>query len=228
MGLNDFDATPLQDAVDVANLPEQMGGQKPLLPMGPYRFALSPLKDANFEKVTSEQYGARAKVKFDEHAPLVVVQSVGGEHDREPFETSLSNVPRRRGKGEDAPIASDWDYLNQALGIQLPTPRTNKAYVDSLLATSASRAEFAADIEHSWSCNPNRDAYFDDGQGGRAVVLNTETGQNFKGCGKKYYPNSPEIQDQKVNGKLPERIRCANPACNASIRGFANLTRFRA
>lgn len=225
MGLNDLDAAPLTDTVDVANLPEQMGGMKPLLPQGPYRFALSPLKDANFEAVEDAQYGKRLRVKFDENAPLVVKQSVGGEQDGQPFETQLSNVPRKRGKGPDAPVASDLDYLNQALKVALATPRTNKAYAEALLKKSAERAEFGADVEWSWGCNANRDAYFDDGQGGRAAVLNPETGANFKGCGAKYYNTSAEIAGQKVEGKLPERIVC--PKCNASVRGFANLQRFR-
>lgn len=220
MSLNDFSTAPLNDGVDFANLPEQMGSFAPPPPPGPYRFALSPLSAANFDKVQSPDYGERAKVKFDQSAPLVIKQSLAGAHDNEPFQTTITNTPRKRGKGDTAPVASDWDYLNQALKIPV-RPTTNRAYCETLLAESQKRAEFGADLEWSWSCNPNRDAYFDDGQGGQATALNAATGANIQGCGARYYQGAVA----KVDGAYPLRLQCAT--CGASVRAFANLTRFR-
>lgn len=226
-GINDLDATPLNDGVDVANLPEQLGSRKPLLPQGPYRFALpSTLKDGHFSAVESEKYGKRVSVHFDESAPLLVVQSTNNEQNGVPFETRISNVPRRRGKGDDAPVASDWDYLNQALG-ETTRPASNKEYATRLVARAAKQEQFSADAEWSWHCNEKRDAFFDNGEGGLgpAQMDGAEPGVNHKGCGKRYYNSSDEIASQKVDGKLPERITC--PGCGANVRAFANLTRFR-
>lgn len=219
MGLNDLSTAPIQDAVDVANLPEQFGGSSPLPQPGPYRWALSPLSDASFEPVDSPDYGPRVRVRFDESSPLVIVQSVGGEHNGEPFQTQLTNVPRRRGKAADAPIASDWDYLNKALG-HTARPATNKAYATQLMADASERKQFSSDLEWTWNCNKNRPARFDNGQGGAEEVVDA-MGQKTMGCGQKYYESSVP----KVEGKFPRTITCQ---CGASVRAFANLTRFRA
>lgn len=216
MSLNDLSAAPLQDAVDVNNLPEQFGGGQPFLQPGNALFALSPLTAENFDKVDSPDYGERVKVKFDQNAPLVILQSVNGRYDNQPFTTSLSNVPRRRGKDADAPIASDWDYLNQALKEAWAPgePRTNRNYATRLMTKAAARAQFRAKISASWNCRKDKNIYMPDGQGGYQEM-------DQLGCGTRKY----EKDVTKVNGEYPERIECQ---CGASVRGFNNLETFRA
>lgn len=247
MNLSDLGTTALNDSVDMEHLPEQMGSFAPPPPPGPYIWELSPLSGANFDKVDSEAHGARVKVKFDANAPLVIRQSPGGLHDGEPFQTTITNVPRARGKAEDAPKVSDWDYLNAALGHKT-RPASNRAFADQLLADAQRRAQFGADIEWSWNCSAERDAYFDDGQGGSQPAPDPNSaGQNLKGCGCRYYQGTTDKAatppDSATKGKAgtvgkrnvagegepprleyPLRIECG---CGAIVRGFANLTRFR-
>lgn len=238
MDLNSLGGTPLSDAVDVNNLPEQMGGQYPDPPQpGTYILELpKTLKAENFEKVASTDYGDRVKVKFDDDAPLVIVDAPVAFRDEflnTPFRTSISNVPRKRGKGDDAPIASDWDYLNRALKFT-KRPASNKEYAVTLLEQAKKSARFQADIEFSYRCDERRDAYFA-GEGGKqekiqavgqdnVPMVDVATGQPvyIKGCGKRYY-----LKDvAKEHGRYPVRITCTDPNCQASIRAFANLTRF--
>ena len=214
---------PLKDEVDFNNLPEQGRGAYPdPPPVGAYRFQLpAGLSLANFDEVQSTDYGKRVSVRFKDDQPLVIVQSAASKHDGEPFQTSISNVPRERGKKGSGVFASDWDYLNQALG-EKKRPATNKAYIDALIVKSnaAGGSTFGADVEYSWSCNDQRPAYFDDGQGGTAKAVGDD-GEEKKGCGKKYYQGTVS----KVEGAFPVRITCE---CGATIRAFGNLTRFRA
>lgn len=240
MDLKDLGNTPLQDAVDFDNLPAERGVYPPPPIPGAYRFALSPLEDANFAAVKSAEYGDRAKVKFDEAAPLVIVASPASAHNGEPFQTSLSNVPRPRGKEKN--LASDWDYLNRALKMTA-RPKTNVEYAQTLIAASKSTppAQFAADIEWSWGCNDQRDAYFATADaagvvnGSAPVADPNNPGNNIKGCGAKYYQGreakAADVAGKKagtvvaVGGVFPLHHECGN--CGASIRAFANLTRIR-
>ncbi len=214
--LNELGTQTLNDGVDMANLGDSFGTSAPPPQPGPYRLALSPLGPDNFDKVSSSEYGDRVKVKFDDAAPLVIVQSVGGTHDGEPFKTTLTNTPRKRGKKDDpnAPVSSDWDLLNRALGEET-RPASNKAYAERLIARSQARQQFGADVEWSWQCRDDKDIFADNGSGGFAQVAGT------KGCGRRYYQKDVE----KVNGEFPLRITCA---CGANIRAFGNLTKFRA
>jgi len=235
--LSDFGSKPLNDGVDTANLPEQ-GGSYPDPPQpGAYRFDLSPLTLENFEKVASNDYGERVKVKFDANAPLVITQSPTGAENGTPYQTSISNVPRKRGRGDDAPVASDMDYLvMKGLGIPMPTPRTNQAYVKALLEASAKKASFIGDIEWSWNCNDGRDAYFllEDGSTGPIDAVDaqgTPTGGKQQGCGKRVYQKDVQKVTHDAAGtqlpaaKYPMRITCAG--CGASVRGFSNIRTFR-
>lgn len=213
MSLNDLSAAPLQDAVDVNNLPEQYGGGQPFLQPGNALFELSPLSVENFDKVDSDEYGERVKVKFDQNAPLVIRQSVGGKYDNQPFVTTLTNVPRKRGKDADAPIAADWDYLNQALKIE-GRPKTNREYATKLMEKAAARTQFRAKIGASWNCRKDRNIYMPDGAGGYQEM-------DQLGCGVRKY----EKDVKKVNGEFPERVECE---CGAHVRGFNGLENFRA
>jgi hypothetical protein len=219
MSLNDLSTTPIADAVDFNDLPEQMGGYAPPPQPGPKRFKLSKLGPDNFDKVTSTDYGERVKVKFDGNAPLVILQSTLEGEVGDPFTTVLTNVPRKRGKGEDAPVASDMDYLLKALKVA-ERPKTMHGYADALMIQSNQAAEFTADIEWSARCAPERDAQWPDGNGGFYGAADASN-QPQKGCGTRVYQRDLP----KVDGKYQDRVLC--PKCGASVRAFANLTRFR-
>lgn len=214
MSLNDLSATPLQDAVDVNNLPEQRGDFAPPPQPGDFLFELSPLTLDNFDKVDGKEYGERVKVHFDETAPLVIRQSLGGEYDGTPFQTTITNIPMKRGKKDDtnAPIASDWDYLNVALK-EAARPKSNLDYANKLMQKAGTRAQFLGRLEWSWRCNPNKNIYMVNEQG-----QNQEMDQ--LGCGTKTYQKDVA----KVDGKFPERITCQ---CGASVRAFANIRTFK-
>ncbi len=241
MNLNELGNTPLQDTVDFDNLPAERGAFAPPPVPGPYRFALSPLTDANFSPIPESKSGPRVQVHFNDAAPLAIVDSPGDVHNGEPFETRISNVPRQRGKDESQ-VASDWDYLNKALKVA-KKPATNKAYCEQLMADSMATPpkQFGADIEWTWNCNEKRDAYFADGSGGSAPVPDQHApGKNIQGCGAKYYQGQTakvaDVTNKKagyiakaveVEGQpavYPLRIECA---CGATVRAFANLARIR-
>lgn len=237
----------LAEEVDFGHLPSQGGASGPTLPPGPYRFRLpTNLSTAHFDMVESKEHGQRIKVKFDDSCPLQIIQTVPAlekEWKGAPFKTSFSNVPRARGK--EKILVSDMDYLMKALKV-VPGPgvaRTNRWFVEQLIAAAQKGAEFAADAEWGWSCNDQRDAYFltatADEQAAPGFNLQTaeltlweldpnapDDQKNKKGCGQRYYQN--EIQ--KVGGEFPLRIVCEgkdNQPCGAIVRAFPNLTRFR-
>jgi hypothetical protein len=225
--LNALDSKPFNDGVDVANLPAQMGAFDPPPQPGPFRFRLpKTLSMSNFniiEESKTEGQGQRLNVQFNDAAPLLVVQAHALEAERvgTPFKTLISNFARKRGKRDDpnAPKAADWDYLNVALGRTI-RPVGNRGYAEAILADAAAEKEFTADAELSWNCNENRTGRWADGQGG-TQELETAPGVKKMGCGERYYQNDLE----KVNGKFPVTITCAK--CQAQVRAFANLVRFR-
>lgn len=242
----------LQDGVDFNNMPEQGGGRTPPPQPGTYRFRLpETLGPEQFKKVDSTDFGPRVQVKFDENAPLLIVQAPASAIDRvnTPFETSLSNVPRNRArKGQPAQNVSDADYLLRALGIT-ERPATNRAYAEVLIAAAKEGREFTADIEWSWRCNDKRDAYFtveDPDNPGQTksdrIPLVDEAGNAIpdkfrQGCGKGHYQQNGRYgqvgkvnvaaEDQPPVIEYPLYITCQNQECQAVVRGFANLTRFR-
>lgn len=222
--LNDLGSAPLNDGVDPSNLPAQMGSSAPPPQPGPYRWRLAPIKLADLDVVDGKEYGQRVKVGLS----LTVVQSPTGAENGETFTTTITNTPMRRGKRDDpnAPLASDWDYLNQALGISL-TQRSNRAYAEALMAKAATGdVEFAADLEWSWRCNPDRDGYWPDDQG------NAQKVEGQKGCGAKYYQSGvtkePELgpDGQIIRQVYPLQLTCSG--CGALVRAFGNLRNFRA
>ena len=187
MNLNDLTATPLADAVDFANLPSQGGGSAPPPYPGPKRFKLpKTLSAANFKEYDVDGK-KRLQVMFNEAAPLVITQS-DPQHPDEiltAFRCNLNNNARERGKRGSGVFASDLDYLLQALGH--PTrPASNRDFALAVLACAQKEQEFGGDIEWSWQCSDQRDAWYvreDNSTGPVAIDANT----NRKGCGAKYY-----------------------------------------
>lgn len=237
MNLNDLGSTPLADAVDVNNLPEQFGGAStPPPPPGTYRFKLPKLTPDAFKKITTTEYGDRVQVTFNDDFPLTIVQTPPEAKDQflnTPFRSRISNVPRRRGKGEDAPLASDWDYLNRALGLT-ERPKSNADFARTLIELSAKGATFQADIEWTWYSNPNRPARFDDGNGGSVEVdllddagspipNPDKPGEHKKqpGSGRRFYQDRDVT---KVEGSYP--LYYTDPEDGAVIRAFPDLRRF--
>lgn len=200
------------------DMPE-FGGFTPPPQPGSYRYRL-PTKLSNiWDTIETEKYGTRVKATFDQDAPLTTVQSPTGEHNGDPFQTNLSNVPRPRGK--DKVLVSDMDLLLRALQTAYPDklgarPKTNGEYVKALQQFAG--LEFGADVEWSWSCNPKRSIYIDDGQGG-----SVEHPDKQLGCGARYYQS--DVKGMKTEAGYPLRISCST--CGAIVRAFPNLTNFR-
>lgn len=212
---------------DFDTIPDQMMGFPDPPQPGPFRFKLpvnmGTIWDKAEKKLADGTTQPRIKAKFDRDNPLLIVQSIGGRYDGEPFETSLSNVERRRGKDESQPEASDMDYLLRDGFGEQKRPKTNKEYAEKLIAHAGQ--EFNADIEWSWSCNPNRNIRVMNDQG------QTEEVEGQPGCGKRYYMNR-DVQKQHANQddpnsplEYPLHITC--PECQADLRAFASLGKFR-
>lgn len=260
MNLNELGTTPLADEVDVNNLPTEMGSRRHEPPSGTYRFLLPRLGPEAFAAVTTKDHGARVSVVFGDEFPLTIVQAPPQTGDtllNTPYKTRLNNVPRKRGKGDDAPMASDWDYLNRALG-ETTRPKSNAEFAQRLIAQSQVEGgkTFMADVEGSYRCDPTRDARFAksaeegggfttipavDAAGAPIMETDLKTGEvkqaNVKGCGARYYEGdttrpavvgaSPKAGSvAKVEGNYPDSITCTN--CQADVRRFTNLTRFKA
>ena len=231
MNLNDLSAAPLNDVVDFANLPSQGGGSTPPPYPGPKRFKLpKSLTPANFKEYDVDGK-KRIQVMFNESAPLVIIQS-DPQHPDEvntTFRVNLNNNARERGKKGSGVYASDLDYLLTAIGHIGERPKSNRDFAVALLAACAQELTFGGDVEWSWGCSDQRDAWFvrEDGSTGPIAI----TGDvNRRGCGAKYYQGQVE-EIKKASGSWPERITCSGTKdgapCNASIRAFGNLTRMR-
>jgi len=200
------------EGADFDSIPEHIGMSFPDPPQpGKYRFKLPASLAAIWAVVESEKHGTRINGIFDSDNPLIIVQSPGSAHDGEEFAYRISNVPRERTK--EKILVSDMDLLLRALG-ETKRPATNKAYAQALQKYAGK--DFGATVEFSYRCNPERDAYFDDGAGGQAKV------EGRVGCGARYYQRDVA----KVEGVQPVRITCSNPECGASIRAFPNLSGF--
>lgn len=218
------------EALDYASMPDQMGSFTPPPQPGPYRFKFP--KDLSgvwevFDHTNGKPPGQRISAQFDDAHPLTIVQSPGGVEDGNPFQTKISNAERKRGKKDDAdaPFISDMDYIFRDVWGIMAKPKTNKAYADEFQKHAGT--EFGADVSWSWRCNPKRNVFVSNGQGGSTEV------EGQPGCGTAYYekdikgteymvpanpedPNSPKV--------YPLRITCQ---CGATVRAFANLGVFR-
>lgn len=218
MDLNKFSTTAQSEEVDFNNLPAQMGSFPDPPQPGPFRFELpKSLSVANFEERDDKEDPKKKwlGVHFDSNAPLLIVQSSRGTYNGDPFQTRISNQPRKRGKGDDAPRVSDMSYLAAALGAEA-RPANNRAWVEWLISQAQAGKQFAADIEFSYQCRADKPIYADDGNGTVQEV------PNQMGCGMRYYQkDAPKAED----GSFALRITCQ---CGASLRANANLVRFRA
>jgi hypothetical protein len=200
------------EGADFDSIPENIGQPYADPPQpGKYRFKLPASMATIWTVVESEKHGTRINGIFDNDAPLEIVQSPNKAMNGEEFTYRISNVPRERTK--EKILVSDMDLLLRALG-ETKRPATNKAYAQALMKYAGK--EFGATVEFSYNCNANRDAYWDDGQGGQQKV------EGRSGCGSRYYMRDVA----KVDGVQPVRITCSNPECGASIRAFPNLTGF--
>lgn len=215
-------------AIDYGQIPDQLGTFAPPPQPGEYRFRLPPRLDdlwEVFDHTGGNPPGKRIRAKFDDAHPLLVIQSPANEHNGEPFQTSLSNAERKRGKKDDtaAPFVSDMDYMfRDVFGLPTKPAGGNPGYAAEF--QKHANAEFSVEVTWNWFCNPKKDIYADNGQGGLTEV----TGQ--KGCGATYYqrdvekvPSNPE--DPNSAKVFPFRITCT---CGANVRAFANLQNFRA
>lgn len=201
---------------DLGDIPENLGQSYPdPIPPGVYRFGLPPnlaVAGPFWAPVQSDTHGKRINVIFDDDAPLVIVQSPNKEHDGETFTCRVSNVPRERGK--EKILVNDMQLLLRALG-ETKTPANNQGYAQAL--SKYAGQSFTGTIEWSWRCRDDKPIYVDDGNGGTAKV------EDKMGCGARYYQSSVD----KVEGRYPMRITCANPECGANLRAFPNLGGFK-
>lgn len=200
---------------DLTDLPE-FGAWEPPPQPGPFRFKLpldlSAIYDVFDAASGGQAMGQRVKAIFDREHPLLIVQSLGGKYNGQPFQTRITNQERARGKDKSV-VASDWDYLLRALK-ETAKPGSNKEYVTALRKHAG--AEFGADLRYSWRCSEDRDIRVKDGGG------NTQTVEGHKGCGEAFYA---EDVPKNPDGTTPYEITCT---CGALLRAFANLDNIRA
>ena len=198
---------------ELADLPE-FGSFDPPPQTGRFRFKL-PMDLATaaiYDVFEVASLGTRIRIIFDREHPLLIVQSLGGKYNNQPFQTRLSNQERGRGKDKSV-VASDWDYLLRALGVKAK-PVNNRGYIDALKACAGK--EFGADLRYSWRCSVDRDIRVKNKDNVTEVV------ENHKGCGEAYYQEDvPKAGD----GSTPYEIACQ---CGAVLRAFANMDNLRA
>jgi hypothetical protein len=200
------------EGAEFDQIPENLGQSFPDPPQpGKYRFKIPGNIAAQFAVVETTKHGTRINLLFDQDAPLVIVQSPGKVADGEEFQYRLSNVPRERTK--EHILVDDMGMLLRAMGVT-KRPPNNTAYAKAMIGMAGK--EFGATLEYSYWCSDQREAYFDDGQGGQQRV------EGRMGCGSRWYQRDVP----KVDGVQPVRITCSNPECGASVRAFPNLTGF--
>jgi hypothetical protein len=201
------------EGAEFDQIPENLGQSFPDPPQpGKYRFKAASNLTGQIAPVKTEKYGTRINLIFDQDAPLTIIQSPAKASDGEEFYYRISNVPRERTK--EHILISDMDILLRALGVS-KKPTGNVDYAKAAIGALAGK-EFGATVEFSYRCSDQREAYFDDGQGGQQRV------EGRMGCGSRWYQRDVP----KVDGQQPVRITCTNPDCGASVRAFPNLTGF--
>lgn len=220
-------------------LPEQIGSRKAPLQPGPYRFqfpraaAISQCFDI-FETEISGTKQTRIVAIHRDGAELTILQAPPKYLDRvgEAYGTRISNAERKRGKADDAPMASDMDYVLKVLAPTEKRPQTNRQYGE-LYEKVVPEKELGADVEWNWRCddrkpirvpeNPN------DPQSKTVALDGTDGRESRKGCGQKYYQRDVEKVDKEGNpdpqGEYPRAIDCN---CGAVLFQNDNLVNFRA
>jgi hypothetical protein len=197
---------------DLGELPT-FGTFSPPPPAGAYRFKLPTVLTGIWDTfdVPEKTPPQRVKAIFDREHPLLIIQSPGGKHNQEPFETRLTNNERKRGKGGSV-VASDLDYVLRACGVS-KKPKNNREYMVAVQQQGGK--EFGADIRYSWRCSKDRDVRVRDAAGQFQVI------EDKKGCGTAYYQEDVG----KVNGEVPYEVTCEQ--CGATLRAFPNLDNIR-
>lgn len=215
------------EQLDYANMTDQFGSFPDPPQPGPYRFRFPTRMDdlwEVFDHTNGKPPGKRLRAKFDDTHPLTIIQSPQQQYDGEPFQTSITNAERRRGRTDDpsAQFISDMDYMNRDVwGLPGKPPGGNPGYAAEFIKHAGT--EFGADVEWNWFCNDKKDIFVDNGQGGFTQVTGT------KGCGTSYYQKDIQkvhaiAEDPASPTIFPVRIQCT---CGANVRAFANLVRFK-
>lgn len=200
---------------DLADLPEFGQFREPPQP-GSYRFQLPDDLSAIWDvyDTPTKVPPQRVRAIFDKDAPLMIVQSLGGHYNGQPFETRLSNEERKRGRDASI-VASDMDYLLRALQVKTK-PQSNRAYIEVMKLQP--KKQFGAEIRYSWKCDPRRN-----------IRVQTPTGvqevEGRKGCNNAYYQEDLPNGGRGADGLVPTQIQCS---CGALLRCFANLDNIRA
>lgn len=214
--------TKIDNDVTVDTIPEQLGSRPPFLQPGPYIFRL-PGKDALdscFAKVTGPNDSERIAAVFNDGAELTIVQAANKDLVGASHRNRVNNRERKRGKGEDAKSASDFDYLLVALG-EPTLPKTNQGYAQALIKHAGKT--FGADIELSAYCNEKRAKRIEI-EGGQTILADGQDGRPHEvGCGTRYYQR--DLAPAKdAQGQFPSRTACA---CGAILYLQEDLVRFR-
>lgn len=194
---------------------------------------LISLKDVTQDKgKPTEVTRQRVFVKFDKANPLVIL---GGDHDGHPIMTTISNIPRPRGK-DKIPVSDMAYFLIDGCHLTV-APKTPKDWVDALLRAANLTAKIRSG--RTGQCRDDQDIYIE------SVIVDPESGQQsvsyqevqgMKGCGKRYYTSAFRLP----SGVYVERLACtgkrkfADPVsqivtevqCGASIRGFDGVDRW--
>lgn len=221
---------------DWKGLPEQIGSRKAPLQPGPYRFQF-PVKAAiaesydTFETEIDGRPVTRVVSILRDEAALTVIQAPARYADRvgEGYGTRISNAERKRGKGDDAPKASDMDYVLATLDPDGKRPRTNREYLEAWERVVPER-ELGADVEWNWRCDPKKPVRVADPDNeGKTMPLDGEEGrQKRMGCSNRYYQkNVPKVDkdgNEDAQGEYPRTIDCE---CTAILFANDNLVNFR-
>jgi hypothetical protein len=197
---------------DLDDLPT-FGGFAPPPPAGAYRVKLPMDLNAVWDLFDTPDLEPKQRVRLqlDREHPLLIVQSPGGKSNQEPYETSLTNKERKRGK--DGVVASDLDYLLRALG-EKAKPKSNPEYIRAVQRHAGQ--EFGADIRYRWHCSRDRDIRARDAAGQIQVI------EGKPGCGTSYYQ---EDVQKNPDGSVPYEVTCSQ--CGAWLRAFSNLDNLR-
>lgn len=168
-------------------------------------------------------------LQFDSDNPLIVE---GGPYDGLPVNyVSISTMPRKRGKGADAPQVPDMTYfVRKSLKDNAPVAKRS-----DWIAIVNKHAGGIVRLEHGLSafCDPERTRYISDGAGG--VV---EDPDGNKGCGKgpggkdraRFYTNAFYVDEVDGDGNktgrkvYTDQVGCPN--CGAALRGFFRVEKF--
>lgn len=214
------------EALKYDEMPDQMGSFPDPPQPGVYRFKFPDRLDniwESFDHENGNPPGKRIRAKFDDSSPLTIIQSPLGLLNGTPFNTSITNAERKRGRKDDAsaPFISDMDYINRDVwGLKSKPVGGNVGYAQEFMKHAG--GEMTATVTWNWFCNPKKNIYVDNGQGAM-----TEMEQ--KGCKTSYYQKDVDKvhanpEDPTSPMVFPVRITCQ---CGANVRAFANLEQFK-